>query len=204
MKKALLTIGGEHHPFESCGRILTDALQQKGACEVTTTEALDVFADLTGYDLVIIFTYNRTMSAEQEAGLVDFVGSGGGLIGIHCVCDSFHTNHRFLETLGCHFATHAPFGEFDVTIVDHEHDVTRGCSDFRVDDELYVLEMKGPPVHVLATTTWQSKTQPMAYVKTHGQGRVVYVAPGHDESTFNHPEFQKMILNAVGWVTRQF
>ena len=30
MKRALLTIGGEHHPFESCGRILADALQKRG------------------------------------------------------------------------------------------------------------------------------------------------------------------------------
>ena len=39
----------------------------------------------------------------------------------------------------------------------------------------------------------------MAYAKSYGQGRVVYLANGHTLRAWNHPEFRKMLLRAVAW-----
>jgi len=203
MKKALLMIGGGYHPFESCGRILSEALEEMGTCQVTVTEDREAFTDLSVYDLVIIYTQGDTLTEEQEDGLCGFVEAGGGLIGIHCASDSFVSSERYLEMLGCHFVTHPRITEFGITITDHDHDITRRCPDFRVTDEFYLLEPKGPEVRVLATAVWQYETHPMAYVKSHGKGRVFYVAEGHDERTFSDPTFQKLIYRAVRWVTRQ-
>ena len=203
MKKALLIIGGKSHPFEECGRILAEALQEMGACEMTLSSDLETFTNLTRYDLVVLYTQGGALTPDQESGLVNFVSAGGGLIGIHCASDSFTTNERYLELLGSRFVTHPPITEFEISIADHDHDVTRRCSDFVVVDEFYMLEIKGPPARVLATAKWQFETHPMAYVKTHVKGRVFYFAEGHDERTFSDPNFQKMIYRGVRWVTRQ-
>jgi predicted dehydrogenase len=52
---------------------------------------------------------------------------------------------------------------------------------------------------VLATTTWQGKQMPMAYVRNHGKGRVAYLANGHTRQCWQHPEFQKLLVRAIAW-----
>ena len=203
MKRALLMIGGEYHLFESCGQILSERLQQTGACHLTITSDRRALTALSSYDLVIVYTQGGTLTEEQEDDLCGFVESGGGLIGIHCASDSFLSNERYLEMLGCRFITHPRITEFEIKIVDHDHDITRRCPDFRVTDEFYMLEMKGAPVHLLASAKWQFETHPMAYAKQYGQGHVFYVAAGHDERTFGHSTFQKLLFRAVRWVTLQ-
>ncbi|MCP4640861.1 MAG: Gfo/Idh/MocA family oxidoreductase [bacterium] len=39
----------------------------------------------------------------------------------------------------------------------------------------------------------------MAYTKSYGDGRVFYLALGHDERAFGHPSFQKLALRGVDW-----
>jgi len=41
----------------------------------------------------------------------------------------------------------------------------------------------------------------MAWTKPYGQGRVVYVAPGHDLRTFLNPSFLKLVTRSTLWVT---
>ncbi len=42
---------------------------------------------------------------------------------------------------------------------------------------------------------------PMVWVKPHGKGRVVYIAPGHDLRTFLNPKFLKLIERATLWAS---
>ncbi len=202
MKKALLVIGGQYHPFESCGRLLAEALDWTGVCQTTITSDLESFTNLAGYDLVILYLQRDALTPEQEAGLCDFVEAGGGLVGIHSAAASFSFSERYLEMLGSRFVQHGPITEFAVIISEPDHDITRRCADFRVTDEFYILERKSD-FQMLATGSWQFQTHPMAYVKPHGRGCVFYTALGHDERTFREPAFQKMIHRAVRWVTGQ-
>ena len=84
MKKALIVTGGEYHPFEECGQILSDFLKDSGVCEPTVTTDLNAFKKLDGYDLVILYMQRRELTPRQEPGICVFVRSGKGLIGIHC------------------------------------------------------------------------------------------------------------------------
>jgi predicted dehydrogenase len=40
---------------------------------------------------------------------------------------------------------------------------------------------------------------PMAYTKSYGNGRVAYLANGHDLRAWRHPEFQKLLVRAIAW-----
>jgi scyllo-inositol 2-dehydrogenase (NADP+) len=46
---------------------------------------------------------------------------------------------------------------------------------------------------------WKGKPQPMAYTKSYGDGKVFFLALGHDEAALNHPEFRKLLLRGVDW-----
>ncbi len=202
MKNALLLIGGDYHPFIRCGQLLAEALFRSGACQMTIADDREQLAHLAGYDLVIIYTQGGALTPAQEAGLCDFVARGGGLIGIHSATASFTENERYLELIGSRFVSHGPLTEFAVAFSDHDHEITRRCSDFRVVDEFYLLEPKSE-FQTLATGSWHFQPHPLVYVKSYGAGRVFYTALGHDERAFAQPEFQKLIHRAVRWVTRQ-
>jgi predicted dehydrogenase len=41
----------------------------------------------------------------------------------------------------------------------------------------------------------------MIYVRQEGKGRIVYLAMGHGEAAFNHPEFRKIVMRSLRWST---
>ena len=203
MKKALVILGGDWHPFESCGKILVEFLTEQGVCESTATQDRDAFLNLGGFDLVIDYTQGGELTNEQEKALCDFVANGGGFVGIHCASDSWVKNEKYMEMVGSHFFGHGPVAEFQVKIADTDHDVTRRVHDFWITDEFYILEKKTPEFHVLATANWQGTTHPMAYVRDYGKGKVFYTALGHDERAFNNPGFRKLVCRGVRAATGQ-
>ena len=203
MNKALVMLGGEHHPFDSCGKILSDFLTRTGVCEPKLTTDRDAFKHLKKYDVVIVYTQGGELTPEQEQGLCEFVKNGGGFIGIHCASDSFVKNDSYMELIGGHFIRHGPVTEFAVAISEPDHEVMRRAQDFRITDEFYILEKKTPKFDVLAMGTWHFETHPMVYIRDYGKGRVFYTALGHDERAFNNPGFQKFLYRGVRWTTKQ-
>jgi len=89
---------------------------------------------------------------------------------------------------------------FPVRIVNRDHMITRRLNDFRITDELYLLDrFDATSVDVLATATWRGKDHPVAYTKPYGKGRVFYCALGHDERAFLDRTFQTMTTRALDW-----
>lgn len=203
MKKALLMIGGEFHPFDACGRILADFLKSYGTAECTVTSDREAFRKLGGYDVVIVYTQGGKLSKAQEKGLCDWVAEGGAFIGIHCANDSFVGNERYMEMLGTQFSGHGPVCEFAVNIADQEHEVSRRFSEFRITDEFYLCKRRTKAdLHAVMTGKWQFEKQPAAYVREYGRGRVFYTILGHDERAFRSPSFGKLIHRGIWWATQ--
>ncbi len=203
MKKALLMIGGDYHPFDACGRILADFLKSYGTAECTVTSDREAFRKLGGYDVVIVYTQGGKLSKAQEKGLCDWVAGGGALVGIHCANDSFVTNERYMEMVGTQFSGHGPVCEFAVNIADQEHEVSRRFSEFRITDEFYLCKRRTKAdLRAVMTGKWQFEKQPAAYVREYGRGRVFYTILGHDERAFRNPAFGKLIHRGIWWATR--
>ena len=40
---------------------------------------------------------------------------------------------------------------------------------------------------------------PMAWTRNDGDGRVFYTGLGHEQSTWEDPRFQKLLLNGIKW-----
>jgi len=196
MKKALMLLGGEYHPPQGRGEVLRDYLGRRGV-QVELTEDKGALRRLEGYDLVIIYAEVGRLTPQQEKGVCEFVEKGGGLVGIHCA--SVAEGRRYTEMLGSKFAGHGPIARFQVRITG-EHEVTRRTRDFWVEDEFYFLEQKAD-FQVVAEGTWQFRRLPLAYVRQYGKGRVFYIAIGHDDRTFRHPNFQRLVWRGARWAT---
>ncbi|RPH65964.1 MAG: hypothetical protein EHM78_24465 [Myxococcaceae bacterium] len=56
------------------------------------------------------------------------------------------------------------------------------------------------PTSAQVTNPWG---HPLAWVRMHGQGRVLYCALGHESSTWEDGRFQALLRDAVGWLLRR-
>jgi type 1 glutamine amidotransferase len=74
------------------------------------------------------------------------------------------------------------------------HPITRHLTDFEIDDEYYLIDTE-PDLHILA----ERDTEPVAYARTHGKGRVCYTALGHDSRAWGNPWFGQLVRQAVLW-----
>lgn len=74
--------------------------------------------------------------------------------------------------------TTSHYHEFQVKIEEKDHPITREIEDFKITDELYVLDRAPEGAHILATALWEDKAQPLLYTKSGGKGKVLYNALG--------------------------
>jgi type 1 glutamine amidotransferase len=94
---------------------------------------------------------------------------------------------------------HGPRSVFESKIVDKDHPITKGLSNFKTDDELYAKLLGNEPIHVLveAYSDWSKKTEPLVFWQEYGKGRMVQNAYGHDGKALATPEVKTIIIRGV-------
>lgn len=197
----ILFLGHEstHHDSEKLMPILARHLFQKGINLTYTADPNDLNEEkLRLYDGLMIYANHEAISAEQEVALKNYVEGGKALIPIHSASFCFQNSDWFIKTVGGQFSSHGT-GEFSTSITDPSHPVMEGISSFTTWDETYVHSQLNKDMTILMERTEGDRKEPYTWVREQGKGRVFYTAYGHDERTWNHPEFQKLVANGVLW-----
>jgi hypothetical protein len=151
-------------------------------------------ASLKGYRLLVILRdgMNRPqvggqpvwwMTAEPERAIVDFVANGGGYLALHnatALKEKPAEPSPYRDMLGSSYNGHGPADEkFQVHVVNKNHPI------------IHTQDI------VLLTMTSGKKVN--GYVRTHGQGRVCYLATGHHRAQLELPSMQQLLANAARW-----
>lgn len=201
-KKLLLMIGGEYHPFERFAEFFRGLLAPHGIpAEVTRERDAFLAERIPDYAAVAVYTQGGTLTETQETGLLDFVAGGGGFLGVHGAAASWRENDGYIDMLGGTFKAHGEIGPVCVRITGARTPITNGMDDFTVTDELYTLDRFQPRnSRVLATADFQGTAHPMAYTRAYGNGRVFYLALGHDERSFESGPVSRMLVRGAEWV----
>lgn len=162
-------------------------------------------AFLADFDVIVNASTALDPTPEQVSALLARVHSGAGFVGVHAATATFVRYPEYLHMVGARFAKHDPLKRFTVRFVDNTHPISAGLEEYEHDDELY--ELTGDYVdrtnivplqaglHVLA----EAEGHPMAYVKSHGNGRVVYLASGHDARSLDQPAFKTLFTRSIAW-----
>jgi type 1 glutamine amidotransferase len=210
-----LVLGESTFPFHSFDEMSPQIEAALGdAVAADLTEDRDALLDLSGYDLVVDYLTDSTLTDDQQASLLSFVEDGGGYLGVHCAADLTSTHDgdggidareepfpALSELLGGYFFDHPEQSSFEVDIVDADHPVTAGVSDFEVFDEPYQVAVDEHRVRVLARMDHSDLTDyPVVWVRDHGDGRVCYASLGHTADSLEHPEYRQVLRNAARWV----
>ena len=223
----LLVISGGRHPYEESTPILESFL--KGADhELTVTEDTSVLADaarMGEYDALVFNTLragDNGMTRAEQTGMTNFIKNGKGFVCIHiagCASDDWPQYYDITGggwVMGQSF--HPPYGQFTVDVKNVEHSGAQGISEFITNDELYMnIEFKDGN-EVFITSEFEEGTYarnspqgdpipmpggtfPLGWTRMFGDGRVYVTLLGHNGLSFETPEFQKIVLNGVNWVT---
>ena len=159
-----------------------------------------------------------TAAVEQilRKSLLDYVAGGGGIAAIHFAIGANRQWPGFHELLGATFTGHPWNEEVGVRVDDPSHPLVQAYDgkDFRIADEIYQF---GDPydrgkLRVLLSldtkrtnmgVKWIRRKDndfALAWVKTHGKGRVFYTSFGHRTELFWDPQLLQFYLDAVQFV----
>ena len=206
--KLLVFVGTEgiYHDHAGQGRFIADTVSKSGDIEADFSRDYEILADgLDAYHSVLFYTDVGELTDAQENGLLTFIKGGGGFFGLHTAAASFHDAKGYHEMLNSFLLGHSKYMDFTVNIIDVDHEITRGLSDFVVTDELYYVKHDPSRSHHLmqAYDPTCDETHVMAFHHTYGDGRVFYFALGHDMAVLENPNFQEIIRRGVLWVGRR-
>lgn len=174
---------------------------------VDNYEDVEIFnnRDFFEYDTTIFFTQFGEFTKEQEKNVLDFIASGKGFVGLHGASASFKEHPKYHEMIGGRFIGHKKKCNIDIKIINIQHPITANLNDFTFFDEPYRhdFSMKGDMI-VLAKAYYHNEEdpepEPIIWVKTYGEGRVVFCALGHQARSLKNEIFRKIIRNSVKWV----
>lgn len=214
MKKALIVWGGwEGHEPKQCTDIFAPLLRAR-EYEVTISDTLDIYLNkefMMALDLIVPIWTMGTITREQEAGLLEAIGSGVGVAGWHGgMGDAFRNNTTYQWMVGGQWVAHpGNIIDYEVNIIDHRDPITAGLSDFKMHSEQYYMHVD-PANQVLATTTftgehaaWVKGTvMPVVWKRMWDQGRVFYSSLGHHASDFNVPEAKEIQIRGMMWASK--
>ena len=201
MIKTLVFAGGAIHDWNGCSEAIIDILSQRDEFEITKIEEdLDVLTAprLAAYDLIVFYYTLGKISDVQKNGLLNHIASGKDFVGVHPAADSFRECPEYRAMIGGHFVMHPHYREYQVNISDTTHPITVGIEEFMVTDEQYILDYDSR-VHVLATGLWKGSTMPVVWTKNWGEGRVFYLALGHDAKACRQEMFGTLLQRGARW-----
>jgi len=200
--KTLVFAGGQIHDYKGCGKAIMEALSPGDEFELTYIEDdLDalIAPKLNPYNVIVFYYTVGEITDAQRDGLSNFLASGKGYVGIHSAADSFRGDPAYRAMVGGYFVTHPRYRQYQVSIVNNEHPITKGMDEFMVTDEQYITDYD-PRVEILASALWKGKAMPVAWTKSWGKGRIFYLALGHNADSCKDENFKLLLRRGVIWV----
>ena len=164
---------------------------------------------LSGFDAIIFLSSTGDiLNSSQQQQLVRFMGSGGGVVGIHAAADAEYDWPWYGKMMGGYFKSHPKVQEAAITVVDSVHRSTSFLPQrWLRTDEWYNFKTLNKEVHVLLNLDESSYEggengdyHPIAWYHEFGGGRVFYTGGGHTNESFEEPLFMKHVAGGIAYV----
>jgi type 1 glutamine amidotransferase len=169
------------------------------------------------WDVLVLYDMWQPISEEAKANFVARLKEGKGLVALHHSLASYQEWPEYERIIGGRYnlekrtvdgverprSTYQHDVQFRVKVVNPQHPVTRGVTDFDIHDETYGQFDVSPQAHALLATDAPTSGKTIAWARNYEAARVVYVQLGHDEKAYAHPQYRRLVANAIRWVARR-
>lgn len=216
--KVLLITGGHDFEKEPFYRVFQENPEISFTPVAHKGTNADAFErdDLLSYNVIVLYDIRRSITDEQKAKFLSLFDKGIGLVVLHHALVSYQhwpeyesiIGGRYPEEDGKYGAVTPQVGwehdhEVPVVIVAKDHPITAGVQDFTIHDEIYWGFRVQPDVTTLITTTLPKSGKPLAWCRTQGKSRVVYLQLGHDHSAYDNPNYRRLLANGIRWAANR-
>jgi len=217
MKKILLLGGGEFHDYKGCCQVIANHLQELSDQYTVKTVIGDLEQlrrpNIDNYDIVVFYWTKDKLTSEQKNGLLEWCAEKGKFVGVHCAATAFQESPEYEAMLGGRFKKHPPYRKYCV-FVDQRHPAMQqhfesfqappewcnwGQRECWVQDEQFLIHYDRR-VNIAASAAFNGEIWPVAWSKPWGNGRVFYLALGHDVQACSSEFFRQMLFAGVHWV----
>jgi type 1 glutamine amidotransferase len=213
MKDILVLCDDFWHPREvikrGFGSIKTDAYSfdfVSDAKDILYPKMLERYAAIANCKGNVLTGANNGVWFEDgvtEVGvgeLEEYVRGGRGFLSLHAG-NTAKAGSAYGDFVGNTFVGHPPRCSISVEI-SGDHPITRGVENFGIRDEHYNIKCYAPDaVELFRTKSETGGNQTGGYARQLGKGRLCVMTPGHILAVWEHPAYQKLILNALDWCT---
>lgn len=190
-----------YHPFQGIDNELKKIFYEH---ELVCSGKYNDLETLQDYHLVILYLdiwhsslpkeKAQPLTDDQTIGLMDFVTNGGRLLVLHNGI-SVQSRPELEKLIGARFVTHPPM----TTLIYHfqKETFTDGMQTYTLQEEPYQYEMENDGKDIFMTYSYERKEYPAGWRKTIGEGRLVYLAPGHSCCQFKSPSYRNVIYQCA-------
>ena len=214
IRSSVKTHGPGLHDYPQFLADWTKLLSNRGAV-VDGAQRFPTGDELARTDVMIIFAADGGIVSPTERALLEpYLKRGGGLVTLH---DGMCSNDAtwFATIVGAakqHGEKNWSAGIVKLQFVDQTHPITRGLSDFEINDEAFFLLRTTPEMRVLATAPLPSTNagemvpQVWTYEKSLPGGeryRSFVSMQGHVYSNFAVAAYQNLLLRGIAWAGKR-
>jgi type 1 glutamine amidotransferase len=172
---------------------------------------------------------NPPISPDGEKALYEAIRGGKGFMGMHCATDTFGhhgpkykqagnrdkgADDPYIQMIGGEFIVHGAQQLSRIDIVSPSFPgIANGFgssgTSFTIQDEWYALKNFADDLHVILVQVtegmkghmYERPNFPVTWARAFGKGRVFYTSMGHREDVWENPNYQALLLGALGWAT---
>ncbi|MEV6367547.1 ThuA domain-containing protein [Micromonospora musae] len=190
----------------------TQAIRDLGAANsftVTATEDAAAFStgNLAQYEAVVFLnTTGDVLNAGQQTAFEQYIGSGGGYVGVHAAADTEYGWSFYGNLVGAYFASHPAIQQANVKVENRAHAASAHLPQtWTRTDEWYNYQTNArSTARVLATLDESSYSgggmgadHPHSWCKTYNGGRAFYTGGGHTQASYAEPAFRAHLLGGI-------
>lgn len=187
-------------------------LNERGA-KASGGDTFPTKAQLDETDVVILHKQEAgNVDAPDRQNLDEYLARGGGLVVIHAGIVTRDPDW-FRGIVGGTWrngTTRWREGPMQLHFTDRNNPITKGASDWEMDDEIYYNMDILPESKILATSPTpkpggEVEAQMWTYEKTTGSKpyRAFVMIPGHLYENFNRPSFRATLLRGIAWAGKR-
>jgi len=213
--RVLLISGKSNHDWQKTSPAFVQIMEEYERFKVDVTEKPDTLktSDLKKYQ-VLASNWNafpataRQWGEVAEKAIMDFVNKGGGFVFFHAASAAHYDWPEYQQMVGATWGKNTHHGKsspFEVKIQDLKHPITRGMTDFKITDELWVEIDQQPGNTILASAFAPSSNkgrdlfEPVAICRNQGKGRSFYLVLGHDVAAMQNFGWKTLMQRGAEW-----
>jgi type 1 glutamine amidotransferase len=184
-------------------------MSQPGFNQFITSNAMEE------YDALIFYDMWQEISETEKDAYIKLLEEGIGMIFLHHSLVSYQHWDEFQQIIGGKYieqeystdpkikpSSYYEDITLDIKIVNKNHPVTRGITDFSILDESYQNIEVLAGINPLLSTIHTDCTPVVAWANHYKKSNIIYILLGHGRHAYEDSNYRKLIRNAISWVSK--